>query len=116
MVLAGNRYGSYDIYRAEVPSGVPARLTKDSLYEVNPVFTPDGRHILYVKMDDKWEGHDIVMMTVDSSDSRVVVSDTGFFDYSYGRTFGHPHVSPDGATVLSRDTLNKSVDYGGIVP
>ena len=102
VVLSGNRYGSFDIYRAEVPSGVPVRLTKDSLYEVNPVFTPDGTHILYVRMDDKWEDHDIVMMTVDGSDSRVVVSDTDFFDYSYGRTFGHPHVSPDGASVLFR--------------
>jgi len=97
-----NRYGSYDIYLVDVELGSAARLTNCPLYAVNPVFTPDGQHILYVRLDDKWEDHDVLMMTRGGKEQRVVVHDTDFFDYSHGRTFGPPLVSSDGEKVLFR--------------
>ena len=97
IALAGNRHGSYDIYLVEVPTGQTTRLSKDPLYEVNPVFTPDGAHILFVRLDDKWEDHEIVMMTADGRESTVIARDTDFFDYNYGHTFGYPLVSPNGS-------------------
>ncbi|MYA61988.1 MAG: hypothetical protein F4X94_05380, partial [Dehalococcoidia bacterium] len=46
VTVSCNRYGSYDIYVVEVLSGKSVRLTEGPLYAVNPVFTPDGLHIL----------------------------------------------------------------------
>ena len=102
VAVSCNRYGSYDVYLVEVPSGRATRLTDGPLYAVNPVFAPDGQHILYVRLDDKWEDHDVVRTTLDGSDQKVMVQDTDFFDYSYGATFGYPLVSSDGERVLFR--------------
>ena len=102
VAVACNRSGAYDIYRVDVLSGKTTRLTNDARYEVNPVFTPDSSHILYVRLDDKWEDHDIIAMGIDGSNPSVVTSDTDFFDYSYGRTFGQPLVSSNGDTALFR--------------
>ena len=102
IAVSCNRYGSYDVYLIEVPSGSATRLTNGPLYTVNPVFTPDGQHILYVRLDDKWEDHEVVSIAVDGSGEKIVVQDTDFFDYSYGATFGYPRVSSDGERVLFR--------------
>jgi len=102
LVVACNRHGAYEIYRVDVPSGEAHRLTEGPLYAVNPVFTPDGKHIVYVRLDDTWEDHDVMIMTRNGKDSRVVVDDTDFFDYTYGKTFGTPNVSADGKTVVFR--------------
>ncbi len=102
VAVSCNRYGSYDIYLVGVPSGKVVRLTDGPLYAVNPVFTPDGRHILYVRLDDRWEDHDILRITPDGEQPQIIVHDTDFFDYSYGGTFGYPLVSPDGERALFR--------------
>ena len=110
VAVSCNRYGSYDVYLVEVPSGRAIRLTQGPLYAVNPVFSPDGQHILYVRLDDKWEDHDVLRITLDGKDQQVVVQDTNFFDYSYGRTFGDPLVSPDGERVLFRSQRSGHVN------
>lgn len=102
VVVACNRHGAYEIYRVDVPSGDASRLTEGPLYGVNPVFTPDGKHIVYVRLDDTWQDHDVMVMTRDGKDSRIVASDTDFFDYTYGKTFGTPNVSADSKTVVFR--------------
>ena len=102
IIVANNRHGSYDIYKVEVPSGESVRLTSDSRYEVNPVSTPDGQSILYVRMNESWEDHQIVRMNQDGSEPCVIVQDSDFFDYSYGGTFGYPLVSPNGDSALFR--------------
>ena len=102
VAVSCNRYGSYDIYVVEVSSGKFVRLTDGPLYAVNPVFTPDGQQILYVRLDDSWEDHDVIRISPDGKEQEIVVQDTDFFDYSYGGTFGYPLVSPDGERVLFR--------------
>lgn len=102
IVLAGIRYGQYDIYRISVSSGDAVRLTDDPRYEVYPTFTPDGQHILYVRLNDAWTDHDVVIIDADGRNPRVVLSDTDMFDYHFGRTFGTPLVSPDGGQILFR--------------
>ena len=102
VAVSCNRYGSYDVYHVDVPSGQSVRLTDGPLYAVSPVFTPDGQHVIYVRLDDRWEDHDVISATLDGSEERVVVQDTDFFDYSYGATFGYPRVSSDGERLLFR--------------
>lgn len=111
LVVSNNRYGSYDIYTVEVPSGKATRLTSDSRYEVYPSFTPDGQQILYVRLNDAWTDHDVILLERDGSEPRVILQDTDFFDYHFGRTFGYPKVSPDGSTLLFRSHRSGWINY-----
>jgi dipeptidyl aminopeptidase/acylaminoacyl peptidase len=114
VAIAANRSGVYDIYRVEVPSGVTHRLTIDDRYEVYPTFTPDGRHILYVRLDERWVDHQIVKIGVDGADPTVILEDSDFFDYHYGRSFGYPTPSPDGRLVLFRSHRSNWITYWAV--
>lgn len=101
LALAGNRRGTFDIYRVEVPSGATKQLTRHPNYEVYPWALPDGR-VLYQRMNDAWTDRDFMLMDGDGSNPRVVLRDTDLFDYHYGRTVGYPMASPDGKRFLFR--------------
>ncbi len=102
IAFAGDRFGNMDIWMVSVPSGEVYRLTNDTLYEGYPTWTPDGDRLLYVRMDERWVGHDVIEVDPDGGNPRVVVSDTNFFDYRAGLAFGAALVSPDGDRVLFR--------------
>ena len=87
VAVSCNRYGSFDVYLVKVHTGRATRLTEGPLYAVNPAFAPDGRRILYVRLDDRWEDHDVISTSLDGKDQQVVAQDTDFFDYSYGGNF-----------------------------
>lgn len=111
IVYSGNRYGAYDIYTVDVASGDSQRLTSSPLYEVYPVFTPDGHHIVYVRLDERWLDHEVVVIPAMGGAERVVLRDENFFDYHYGRTFGYPQISPDSQTLLFRSHRNNWINY-----
>ena len=102
IAFAGDRFGNMDIWLVSVPDGDLVRLTDDPLYEGYPSWTPDGDKLLYVRMDEAWIDHDVIEIDPDGGEARVVVSDTGFFDYRAGLAFGAALVSPDGEQVLFR--------------
>ena len=102
IAVSCSRAGSYDVYTVDVPSGAHHKLTKGPLNAVMPVFTPNSEQIVYLRLNDAWEDHDVMIMDKDGGNSRIVVSDTDFFDYTYGKTFGAPSVSADGRDVLFR--------------
>jgi dipeptidyl aminopeptidase/acylaminoacyl peptidase len=102
LAVASNARGTFDIYIVSVPDGRHTRITHDTRYEVYPSFLPDGQELLYVRLNDAWTDHEVVRVERDGSDPRVILTDTDFFDYHYGRTFGAPKVSPDGTTFLFR--------------
>ncbi len=101
LAVASNARGTFDIYHVEIGTGATRRITEDARFEVYPQFTPDGR-IVYVRLNQTWTDHDVVLMNADGSEPRVVLQDTDFFDYHYGRTFGYPLVSPNGRWLLYR--------------
>ncbi len=116
VVISANRYGVYDIYLADVPSGETRRLTSDPHYEVYATFTPDSQEILFVRLDDRWVDHEIVRMDRDGGNQRVIGTDENFFDYHYGRTFGYPTASPDGSQIFFRSHRSGWINYWAIGP
>jgi dipeptidyl aminopeptidase/acylaminoacyl peptidase len=105
LLVAANRTGTYDIYEVSVPDGSHRALTTDARYEVGPVASPAGDARYHVRLDETWTEHHIVRVALDgtgANEESVLVVDTHFFDYQYGRIFGTPKVSPDGGTVLFR--------------
>jgi Tol biopolymer transport system component len=104
IAFSGGLAGNYDIWKAAVPSGETTRLTTDPRYEVVPTWTPDSQRIVYVAADERWVDHDVMEMSADGRDARLIVGDTDFFDYQTSGTpaFGAPLVSPDGRTLLFR--------------
>ncbi len=102
IAFSGDRFGNMDIWTVSVPDGKVSRLTDDPLYEGYPSWTPDGSRLLYVRMDDRWVDHDVIEVDPDGKNPRMVVRDTGFFDYRAGRAFASAQVSPDGEAVLFR--------------
>ena len=111
IALTGGRYGSYDIWKVEVPTGTAYRLTTDARPEVFPTWTPDSQKILYARLDMRWMDHDLFEISADGSGTRLVLSDTDFFDYREGSAFGASPVSPDGQTVLFRSQRSGWINY-----
>lgn len=44
------------LYKKELPAGKPVRITKDTDYEYDPSFSPDGKSIVYVSWNDVTSG------------------------------------------------------------
>jgi dipeptidyl aminopeptidase/acylaminoacyl peptidase len=101
LVVASNARGVFDIFRVSVPDGRTTPLTRDARNEVYPTVTPDGQ-ILHVRLNDAWTDHEVVALSPDGGEARVVLEDSDFFDYHYGRSFGYPLVAPDGRHFLFR--------------
>lgn len=102
LAVASNARGTFDIYVVSVPDGRHTRISNDVRYEVYPSFMPDGQELLYVRLNESWTDHEVVRSGIDGSHAEVMLTDHDFFDYHYGRTFGYPTISPDGATFLFR--------------
>ncbi len=111
IAFSGDRYGNYDVWKVSVPGGEEQRLSWDDRYEVFPSWTPDSKKILYVRLDARWADHDVIEITADGDNPRVVVQDFDFFDYGAGSKFGHPDVSPDGRTVLFPSHRSGWINY-----
>ena len=115
IAFADDRFGNYDVYTVAIADGAVTRLTHDTRYEVFPAWTPDGRHVVYVRLDDRWLDHDVMVIDADGpTEARTVVSDTDFFDYAAGGGFGYPLVSPDGATILFKSQRSGWVNYWAV--
>ncbi|NQW03475.1 MAG: PD40 domain-containing protein, partial [Acidobacteria bacterium] len=48
LIVSGNRGGLTDLYLVELPTGRMTPLTADPFADLEPVFTPDGTHVVFV--------------------------------------------------------------------
>lgn len=114
LAFAAIRLGNFDIFTVATGDGAVRRVTTGDAEELSPAWTPDGRSIVYVRSDDRWVDHDVMLVPATGGEARLVASDRGFFDYGTvgtRSTFGAPLVSPDGTQLLFRSVRSGWINY-----
>ena len=114
IAFSDGRYGSQDIYVVSVPGGKVLRLTADPRYELFPSWTPDGRQIVFDRLDTAWVRHDLMVVPSDGSSPAHAIADADFFDYRTGAEFGYAPVSPDGQRILFRSERSGWMNYWSV--
>jgi hypothetical protein len=91
MVFAADRYGSgnYDIFVADADGRNAVRLTTEAALDLQPIWTPDGAHLLFVSA--RSGTRQLYLMRPDGSTVRQLTSLAGGAD--------QPAISPDGKAV-----------------
>ena len=96
---AGNGLIAYsyagDIYVGDPASGETAAIVTNPRYEVNPVFSPDGERIAFIRGDPQTEKSTVVVVRNDGSDERVILPKG-----REHRGFGLLAWTPDGASLV----------------
>ena len=89
--LIFNAIGS--LWKMDLPKGQPSKISKGSVLEFEPSFSPDGKHIVYVTWDDEDLGA-IYKMNLATQQSTKLTIKKGIY-----RT---PSFSPDGKLIVFR--------------
>lgn len=91
LVFASDRFGggNYDLFVADADGSNPIRLTTESGVDLQPVWTPDGRRIVFVS--GRGGPRQVYVMSADGSEVRALTALPG--------GAGEPAISPDGKTV-----------------
>jgi dipeptidyl aminopeptidase/acylaminoacyl peptidase len=84
-----------DIYVGNPVTGEKARITTNRRYEVNPVFSPDGKRIAFIRGNPQTGKSTIVTVRADGSDERTLLSKG-----RKHRGFGGHAWTPDGEGLL----------------
>jgi hypothetical protein len=79
------------LWRKDLPSGAPVRISDATASEAEPVFAPDGSKLAYVTWDDE-RGGALVLASRDGTSPRVLLSGRG--------VVREPSFSADGKRIL----------------
>jgi WD40 repeat protein len=97
-----------DIYVGDPVTGETAAIVTNPTYEVNPVFSPDGERIAFIRGDPQTKDSTIVVVRADGSDERVILP-TG----REHRGFAVLAWTPDGDSLVAQlDTSPFTFTYG----
>ena len=96
-----------DIYTMPISGGDATLLTADIGWQMQPVFSPDGKYIAYTS--DEGGGDNIWLMNADGSSPRAITNETF-------RLLNSPAWSPDGEFIVARKhfTASRSLGAGEI--
>ncbi len=86
LVFDSNRSGNQDIYRLELPDGVPEQLTTDPADDFIPTWSPDGQEIAFYSF--RHGSRDLHVMTAEGGSLQRITDDPAQERY--------PDWSPDG--------------------
>ncbi|WP_405054492.1 amidohydrolase family protein [Thalassotalea fonticola] len=92
-----------DIYIMPVSGGEAKVLTSDIAWQMQPTFSPDGKHIAFTS--DQGGGDNIWVMEVDGSNQTAVTNETF-------RLINSPAWSPDGDYIVARKHFTGSRSLG----
>jgi Tol biopolymer transport system component len=97
-----------DIHVGNPVTGETAPITMNPRYEVNPVFSPNGKRIAFIRGDPQTGNSTIVMVRVDGSDARDLLRKG-----RRHRGFGVLAWTPDGSSVVAQvDRLPFTYPHG----
>lgn len=91
LIYASNQKGNLDIWLRNLSTGIPRALTRHVAADSNPVFSPDGKSVVFVSMRDDVKG-DLYMLEIDDDEPRKLTDRSTADNY--------PVFSPDGASIL----------------
>ena len=97
-----------DIYTVPRTGGTATRLTSGMAMDLQPVFSPDGRRILFVS--DRSGNENLWTINADGTNPTPVTTDRGSFN------FDNPEWSPDGEYVLVQKEESERASRGGRQP
>ena len=92
-----------DIYTMPISGGEATKLTSDIAWQMQPRFSPDGKHIAFTS--DQGGGDNIWVMDVDGSNQHAVTDETF-------RLLNSPAWSPDGDYLVARKHFTASRSLG----
>ncbi|MDP2560517.1 amidohydrolase family protein [Psychrobium sp. 1_MG-2023] len=92
-----------DIYKMSIKGGEAIPLAKGIAWNMQPKFSPDGRHIAFTS--DQGGGDNIWIMNSDGSNQRAVTKETF-------RLLNSPAWSPDGNYIVARKHFTSSRSLG----
>ncbi|WP_105168914.1 amidohydrolase family protein [Pseudoalteromonas sp. T1lg23B] len=92
-----------DIYTMPISGGEAKQLTSDIGWQMQPRFSPDGKHIAFTS--DQGGGDNIWLMNADGSEQRAVTNETF-------RLLNSPAWSPDGDFLVARKHFTASRSLG----
>ena len=98
----GAENGNSDIYVKVIGAGDPLRLTTDAADEINPVFSPDGKSIAFVRILRTY--NEIILMSALGGSEQIIYDQAGYGSISF---------SPDGKS-LAVVELGASKENPGI--
>ena len=84
-----------DIYVGDPATGETTAIVTNPIYEVNPMFSPDGERIAFIRGDPQTGESTIVVVRADGSDERVLLPKG-----REHRGFGSIAWTPDGDSLL----------------
>jgi len=92
-----------DIYTMPISGGEATQLTSDIAWQMQPRFSPDGKHIAFTS--DQGGGDNIWVMDVDGNNQHAVTDETF-------RLLNSPAWSPDGDYLVARKHFTASRSLG----
>jgi Tol biopolymer transport system component len=90
IVFESDRDGNHEIYAMNADGTGVARLTDDPTSDDNPVLSPDGERVLFVRHGNLSDGH---LFVVNADGTGLEQLTTGFLDIN-------PSWSPDGSQIV----------------
>lgn len=80
------------LWKKELPSGKPIRLTNGTDFEFEPSFSTDGKQLVYVTWNDTSSGKICIINPYKPGKPRIITSEKGIYR--------QPHLSPDSRWIV----------------